>query len=591
MSHERRNELFIKKLQQCCIIFDFDDIEGELEGKEAKSKTLEEIIQYITTVKNVLTEDVYPYIFNMISSNLFRTIPPQVINYVDNFDPEEDEPELEPSWPHLQLVYGFFLRFIESSEFNVNLARHFIDQRFILDLLALFDSEDPREREYLKTMLHRIYGKVLTLRAFIRKSINYIFLQFIYESERHNGIAELLEILGSIINGFTLPLKDEHKSFLNRVLLPMHKAKPMAMYHPQLAYCTVQFIDKDSTLAPKIIATLLRYWPKVNSPKEIMYLNELEEILMVTKPEEFFKVLEPVFKKLTECIMSLHFQISERALAFWKNSSIVNFVQNNLDSVLPIVLAGIYGNIAPHWNRNINHQIYATIKLFIESDPALFDECLGEYRKKRAYEVNRRKKSIHMWEHVVKEANKNKETNNVPTNGHSIPSCSPMPDPLYSMGPGSASDTELNEQTIKKMTEELDMLIEHIRNEKPEDAMTSYSIGGMDDSEYSMDASNIESMEQAFGHNQYIYDFSHPIATHMNQQIDQQWAARMSYSDMSDSRSLNDNASHISQSSDLNTDHHIPTSNEAYSTLSTETNDSPPSNIRSQQSSTTQTQT
>ena len=38
-------------------------------------------------------------------------------------------------------------------------------------------------------------------RAFIRKSINNIFYRFIYETERHNGIAELLEILGSIING------------------------------------------------------------------------------------------------------------------------------------------------------------------------------------------------------------------------------------------------------------------------------------------------------------------------------------------------------------------------------------------------------
>lgn len=63
-------------------------------------------------------------------------------------------------------------------------------------LLELFDSEDPRERDFLKTTLHRIYGKFLNLRAFIRRSINNVFFQFIYEKERHNGIAELLEILG-----------------------------------------------------------------------------------------------------------------------------------------------------------------------------------------------------------------------------------------------------------------------------------------------------------------------------------------------------------------------------------------------------------
>ena len=78
-------------------------------------------------------------------------------------------------------------------------------------LLELFDSEDPRERDYLKTILHRIYGKFMVHRPFIRKAINNVFFRFIFETERHNGIAELLEILGSIINGFALPLKEEHK--------------------------------------------------------------------------------------------------------------------------------------------------------------------------------------------------------------------------------------------------------------------------------------------------------------------------------------------------------------------------------------------
>lgn len=42
-------------------------------------------------------------------------------------------------------------------------------------LLDLFDSEDPRERDFLKTILHRIYGKFLGLRAYIRRQINNIF--------------------------------------------------------------------------------------------------------------------------------------------------------------------------------------------------------------------------------------------------------------------------------------------------------------------------------------------------------------------------------------------------------------------------------
>jgi serine/threonine-protein phosphatase 2A regulatory subunit B' len=120
--------------------------------------------------------------------------------------------------------------------------------------------------------------------------MNNVFFNFVYETGRHNGIAELLEILGAIINGFAVPLKAEHKTFLNRVLLPLHKVKSLSLHHPQLAYCVVQFLEKDPTLAEGVLLGLLKFWPKVNSPKEVMFLNEVEEVLDVTDPVEFQKI-------------------------------------------------------------------------------------------------------------------------------------------------------------------------------------------------------------------------------------------------------------------------------------------------------------
>lgn len=111
----------------------------------------------------------------------------------------------------LQIVYELLLRYVVSNDTDAKTAKKYIDQRFIVRLLELFDSEDPRERDYLKTILHRIYGKFMIHRPFIRKAINNVFYRFVFETERHNGVAELLEILGSIINGFALPLKEEHK--------------------------------------------------------------------------------------------------------------------------------------------------------------------------------------------------------------------------------------------------------------------------------------------------------------------------------------------------------------------------------------------
>lgn len=154
-----------------------------------------------------------------------------------DFDPEEDDPVLDSAWPHLLYVYEFFLHVLESTEFQPSIAKRYIDHKFVLQLLELFDSEDPRERDLLKTVVHRIYGKFLGLRSFIRKQINNIFLRFIYETEQFNGVGELLEILGSIINGFALPLKSEHTRFLIKVLIPLHKAKSLGMFHAQVSLC------------------------------------------------------------------------------------------------------------------------------------------------------------------------------------------------------------------------------------------------------------------------------------------------------------------------------------------------------------------
>ncbi|KAF2754783.1 serine/threonine protein phosphatase 2A regulatory subunit [Pseudovirgaria hyperparasitica] len=377
---QKREELFMQKIDQCNIIFDFNDASGDMKSKEIKRLALHELLDYVANNRQVITERMYPRVVEMFSKNLFRPIPPPMNPQGEAFDPEEDEPVLEVAWPHIQVVYEFFLRFIESADFNTNIAKQYIDHGFVLQLLELFDSEDPRERDFLKTTLHRIYGKFLNLRSYIRRSINNVFFQFVYETERFNGVAELLEILGSIINGFALPLKEEHKLFLTRVLIPLHKVKSLSMYHPQLAYCIVQFLEKDAALTEEVVLGLLRYWPKVNSTKEVMFLNEVEDIFEVMDPAEFAKVQEPLFNQLAKSVASPHFQVAERALYFWNNEYFCNLVSDNVDVILPIMFTPLYENSKGHWNsRTIHGMVYNAMKLFMEVNPQLFDDCSHEY--------------------------------------------------------------------------------------------------------------------------------------------------------------------------------------------------------------------
>ncbi|CAN6587767.1 unnamed protein product [Malus baccata var. baccata] len=381
-----RQTLFLRKLQVCCFQFDFSDTLKNPREKEIKRQSLLELVDFIQSGSGKITETCQEEMIKMVSVNIFRCLPPASHENTgqENADPEEEELYLEPSWPHLQLVYELLLRYIVSSDTDTKVAKRYIDHSFVLKLLDLFDSEDPREREYLKNSLHRIYGKFMVHRPFIRKAINNIFYRFIYETERHSGVAELLEILGSIINGFALPMKEEHKLFLVRALIPLHKPKPIAVYHQQLSYCITQFVEKDYKLADTVVRGLLKYWPVTNCQKEVLFLGELEEVLEATQAAEFQRCMVPLFRQIARCLNSSHFQVAERALFLWNNEHIVSLIAQNRNVVLPIIFEALEMNIQNHWNQAVHGLTVNVRKMFSEMDAELFEDCQRQLAEKEA---------------------------------------------------------------------------------------------------------------------------------------------------------------------------------------------------------------
>ncbi|ETO12920.1 PP2A-widerborst subunit, partial [Reticulomyxa filosa] len=361
-------------------------------ARGAKRQCLIELVEYISQSKQWCSEEVMPYVFEMLSRNLFRALPPPMY---DDFDPEEDEPNFDPSWPHMQFVYEFFNRVIMTTD--VTLIRKHMDKGFVLHMIDLFTSDDPREREYLKMILHRIYGRCMNLRCFIRKGIHNVLLPVIYQNFRHNGISELLEILGSIINGFATPLKKEHIHFFHQVLIPLHKAPAVSQFHQQLAYCVTQFIQKDLSLSGAALSGILKFWPVTPYQKEILFLNELEEVIELTATPQIEIVVEPLFRRIAAAISSTHFQVAERALFLWNNDVIATFTSDHRDQILPIIFPALQQNYANHWNTTVSSLTLNIIRIFKEMDKELYEDISKKYKSQKGNTENKADQRAEKW--------------------------------------------------------------------------------------------------------------------------------------------------------------------------------------------------
>merc|ERR1712190_658689 len=128
------------------------------------------------------------------------------------------------------------------------------------------------------------------------------------------------------------------------------------------------------------ITSMLRFWPLSITAKQVLFLNDLEETLELTQPSEFVRMQEVLFRRLALCITCPHFQVAERTLFYWNNDYIVKLINQNRHALFPIIIGALYKNSKQHWNSAVHGLTFNVLKLLMEADPPLFDDCSAKHR-------------------------------------------------------------------------------------------------------------------------------------------------------------------------------------------------------------------
>merc|ERR1712056_55977 len=125
--------------------------------------------------------------------------------------------------------------------------------------------------------------------------------------------------------------------------------------------------------------------------------NELEETLELTQSQEFVKVQHVLFKRVALCITCPHFQVAERTLFLWNNDYVVQLINRNRHELFPIIIGALYKNSKQHWNSAVHGLTFNVLKLLMEADPQLFDECSAKHRSDEEEEEKKVLARQHHW--------------------------------------------------------------------------------------------------------------------------------------------------------------------------------------------------
>lgn len=103
---------------------------------------------------------------------------------------------------------------------------------------------------------------------------------------------------------------------------------------------------------------MINYWPALNPAKELLFLNELEEILDLISTESLITIqngeilVNQIAKVINRCMKSEHYQVAERALLLWNNDKLSGILKSNpfKEQVYPIIIGSLVHNAKLHWH-------------------------------------------------------------------------------------------------------------------------------------------------------------------------------------------------------------------------------------------------
>jgi len=372
---ESKEELFLKKLQICCVQCDYTDADADLVAKRVKSNALNEILSVISNPINdqYLTECVVDQLFLMIEANLFRVFPDLGLKYFFN----GDEPIVnENSWPHLSIVYQILFKF---QNFHMN-DKHFTNQ-FLSKILSLFNSPDTNERNFVFQFLSSFTNPNIS--RIVLKQSTYFIISYIDGYMPPFCVSPFLKVF---MHYYKIPNSqyfNELKDAFFYGLLPIIHSPHYMIYDQQIVKIIDMFLQRDASYSLTILNYFLKHWPVLSPSKQIGHLKIIIIVCEYLSSSDFSRICEQLFRFFASCTKSHINRVSEISFRMWHNIHIIPHILENTKYIFPIVF-GIYNTLCrEHPEPSVRNTCYNALKAMHDIDPYVYDDVSKKKAKEK----------------------------------------------------------------------------------------------------------------------------------------------------------------------------------------------------------------
>lgn len=354
--------LFMKKVELCSQICNFDFVNVDKEAKGIKTKTLIELKNTLgqMDISSLLGFQEITYLIEMFRKNIVRNMPSIPLYILQNSGVKAF---VEPAWPHLSLVYEIM------SIFSHNYKTKFhLPITFLKDLIFFINSPDKRERDFIQDFLQNYMNDFPQNAEVIYKQLTNRLIEFNERVGNAFGVNPILTLFNSNLY-FSFSYLVPYKVVLAPLLSSTVTSNCFGLILAILAY----IMEENYQLSFEIMTYMIRTFPITPARSQIVRLTMLNSVIIKANNVLLKQIIVPFFTLYSKCAMNMHPKVAIASFQIWNIPQIDRIVAVNPTFIFTKMYGAISYAMQNHWEQKVKGASLIALKSMKNLNSKVFE--------------------------------------------------------------------------------------------------------------------------------------------------------------------------------------------------------------------------